>query len=55
MTSCTRSAATRRRSCGDRSGLAEAFGQFQYLTVPLKVAVESLHQVVLGDGQEVLR
>jgi hypothetical protein len=37
MTSCTRSAATRRRSCGDRSGQAEAFGQFQYLTKPLRL------------------
>jgi hypothetical protein len=31
MTSCTRSTATRRRSSGDRSGQAQAFGQFQYL------------------------
>ena len=45
-----RSTATLRRSSGDRSGLAEAFGQFQYLTALLKVAVESLRQVVLGDG-----
>jgi Protein of unknown function (DUF3024) len=39
----------------DGSGQVEPFGRFQYLTVPLKVAVESLRQVVLGDGEQVLR
>jgi hypothetical protein len=34
--------------------IKQAFRQFQYLTVPLKVAIEPLRQVALGDGEQVL-